>query len=75
DYLGRLWQSCNALAFGDPQAGKPGQTMEMAQIFTMLRVQAEEMKEYAVIEALSRQRSCVLLGVPGGGKSTVVAFS
>jgi formylglycine-generating enzyme required for sulfatase activity len=96
EYLAHLWRTCNALSFGDPQGGKPGQSMELGEIFTMLRVHVQRTGEWQgkvpaagddlvqrrgrlnralpVITTLSQEHVSVLLGVPGGGKSTVVAF-
>jgi formylglycine-generating enzyme required for sulfatase activity len=72
NYLEALNITCNALAFGDPLTGRPGQPMELAHVFTMLR--ANQFSHDSIISALSSYAAVVLLGQPGGGKSTVLAF-
>lgn len=69
-YLVRLYAACNMLVFGDPLGGRLGRPMELAKVFTMLKVG----QGINVTSALESERTCMLLGEPGGGKTTALAF-
>lgn len=70
DYLSYTYNMANSLNSGELATNHPNKPMELAAVFTMLRIQNGQ----TVIDALFRCKFSILLGEPGGGKSTVTAF-
>jgi hypothetical protein len=87
EYLGTLIGTCNRLSLADADSSDPTRAaVELASIYTQLEVASVapldtddkqpniEYRQRTAIEVLSMHSRLVLLGEPGGGKSTFVNF-
>jgi formylglycine-generating enzyme required for sulfatase activity len=89
EYLLGLSGACSRLSLADADSSNPARAaIELASVYTRLEVTStvpltkqeqqerlgQQQRQLAAIEALAQQPRLVLLGDPGGGKSTLVNF-